>query len=121
MLTDKFEGQFEMAGTTGTSGNDTLIGGSGSDTLSGGAGNDFLNGGSGSDTLDGGTGADRLLGGSGSDTLIYRAWENVYNLTAYTSYDVYDGGTGAVKNGPTSPSPDVDRLHRDQWDRQWAQ
>ena len=100
-----------MAETIGTSGSDTLIGGSGSDTLSGGAGSDFLNGGSGSDTLDGGSGADRLLGGSGSDTLIYRAWENCYNLTSYASYDVYDGGTGAVKLGSTTTTPDIDRLN----------
>ena len=94
---------------TGTSGNDTLIGGSGADTLGGGAGSDFLNGGSGNDILDGGAGADNLLGGSGSDILIYRAWENSYNLNSYSVYDVYDGGTGAVKNGTTGP--DIDQLH----------
>jgi VCBS repeat-containing protein len=94
---------------TGTSSNDTLIGGSGNDALSGGAGSDFLNGGSGNDILDGGSGGDTLLGGSGSDILIYRAWENLYNQTSYATYDVYDGGTGAVKSG--SSTPDIDQLH----------
>ena len=94
---------------SGTSGSDTLIGGSGSDTLSGGAGSDYLNGGSGSDILDGGSGYDTLLGGSGSDILIYRAWENPYNQTSYATYDVYNGGTGAVANG--SGTPDIDQLH----------
>ena len=93
----------------GTTSNDTMIGGSGADTLSGGTGSDFLNGGSGSDILDGGEGADRLLGGSGSDTLIYRAWENLSGASSYTSYDVYNGGTGAVQRG--SALPDLDRLH----------
>ena len=95
--------------SSGTSGNDTLIGGSGSDTLSGGDGSDFLNGGSGSDILDGGSGADTLLGGSGSDILIYRAWENPYDQSSYAVYDLYDGGTGAVKLGTTGP--DIDQLH----------
>ena len=95
----------------GGSGSDTLIGGSGADTLNGGGGSDFLNGGSGSDILDGGSGADRLMGGSGSDTLIYRAWENSYNQLSYVSYDVYDGGTGAVQNGSKTATPDIDRLN----------
>src|SRR4029079_6006187 len=103
------------SGTTvsgGSSGSDNLIGGSGADTLSGGSGSDFLNGGSGSDTLDGGADADKLLGGSGSDTLIYRAWENrttAYLSDTFASYDIYDGGTGAVKLG-TGTTPDADTL-----------
>ncbi|NEY91981.1 cadherin domain-containing protein [Tabrizicola oligotrophica] len=115
-----------MALTTGSSGNDTLIGGSGEDVLAGGAGNDFLNGGSGSDalfggtgsdtllggsgadTLDGGSGADNLQGGSGADMLIFSAWENQYATTAttFTSYDVYDGGNGNVAKG----TAEIDRL-----------
>ena len=89
----------------------TLIGGAGSDTLTGSTSADFLNGGSGNDTLDGGAGADRLLGGSGTDTLIYRAWQNLWNSSTgiYGSYDQYDGGTGAVQKG--SSTPDVDTLY----------
>ena len=96
------------SGTTvlgGSSGSDTLIGGSGSDLLTGDSGSDFLNGGSGSDTLDGGADADKLLGGSGSDTLIYRAAQNKTTSVladTFTSYDVYDGGTGSVKLGSSS-------------------
>jgi large repetitive protein len=54
---------------SGTSGNDTLVGGSGDDKISGGAGNDLLIGGSGNDTLYGGTGNDILIGGLGNDVL----------------------------------------------------
>jgi VCBS repeat-containing protein len=106
---------------TGTDSSDKLIGGAGADSLYGGAGNDFLNGGSGSDVLDGGSGIDTVLGGSGSDLLIFRAWENqwkssdsVYNAsgyvgTSFTSYDSYDGGSGAVK-GQVVGTTDVDTL-----------
>src|SRR6476661_3693893 len=83
------------------------MGASGTGTVTGGNGNRI--GGSGNDTLDGGAGADNLQGGSGADILIYRAWENLYNQASYAAYDVYDGGTGAVKNGTTGP--DIDQLH----------
>jgi VCBS repeat-containing protein len=98
-----------MSATGSTDGDDTLIGGSGSDTLCGGDGDDFLNGGSGSDTLDGGSGSDILLGGSGADTLIYRAWENDFGSSSgiYSSYDIYDGGSGAVKKGTTGTDYDT--------------
>ncbi|MHB9363562.1 Ig-like domain-containing protein [Mesorhizobium sp. W067] len=101
-----------MATTTGTSGNDNLVGGSGDDVLLGGAGSDRLNGGSGADTLDGGSGFDTVLGGSGADTLIYRAWENQYKMgglvygtgttggqTTFSGYDIYDGGNGNAAKG----------------------
>ncbi len=114
-----------MATTTGTSGDDKLVGGSGSDTLTGGAGNDSINGGSGSDTLDGGSGIDSLQGGSGADTLIFRAYENQWALnyadaalrqywmynstlgtvvqtTGFTGYDDYNGGNGASLTGAAS-------------------
>ncbi|MBR1193451.1 S-layer family protein, partial [Bradyrhizobium sp. AUGA SZCCT0160] len=104
---------------TGTSGNDNYVGGSGNDTLSGGAGSDRLNGGSGSDTLDGGSGFDTVLGGSGADTLIYRAWENQYKVgsqilgvgttvgqTAFSGYDIYDGGNGNAARG----TAEIDKL-----------
>ncbi|MBR1270531.1 VCBS domain-containing protein, partial [Bradyrhizobium sp. AUGA SZCCT0222] len=104
---------------TGTSGNDNYVGGSGNDTLSGSAGSDRLNGGSGADTLDGGSGFDTVLGGSGADTLIYRAWENQYKIgsqvygvgttvgqTAFSGYDIYDGGNGNAAQG----TAEIDRL-----------
>ncbi|MBR1155264.1 VCBS domain-containing protein [Bradyrhizobium sp. JYMT SZCCT0428] len=104
---------------TGTSGSDNYVGGSGNDYLSGGAGSDRLNGGSGADTLDGGSGFDTVLGGSGADTLIYRAWENQYKIgsqvygvgttatqTAFSGYDIYDGGNGNAAQG----TAEIDRL-----------
>ena len=72
----------------GTTGSDNLSGGAGSDTLSGGAGSDRLDGGSGTDTLDGGSSSDTLNGGSGDDLLIYRLCENT------GAGDVYTGGSG---------------------------
>ncbi len=47
-----------MANFTGTSGNDTLVGGSNDDLLQGLGGNDFLDGGFGFDVIDGGAGND---------------------------------------------------------------
>src|SRR5262245_22462080 len=127
-----------MAGTSGASGdttlvgsasNDQLIGGSGNDTLSGGQGNDFLNGGSGSDTLDGGSGFDNLQGGSGADTLIFAAYENQYKLggtiydngvaltgaTTFTGYDSYDGGNGTVKGGTAETDTLQIKVSVQQW------
>src|SRR5688572_6799768 len=72
----------------GTTGSDNLSGGAGSDDLSGGAGSDFLNGGSGDDILNGGSGSDILNGGSGNDTLVYNLTENT------DAKDVYTGGSG---------------------------
>lgn len=48
--------------TTGTPGDDTLVGTSGADTIDGLAGNDVLHGNSGADTLNGGDGNDTLYG-----------------------------------------------------------
>jgi Ca2+-binding RTX toxin-like protein len=57
---------------TGTSYNDTLLGGAGNDLLDGGSGTgrDSLGGGSGDDTLLGSAGADTLAGGDGDDLLV---------------------------------------------------
>jgi len=52
---------------TGTSGNDTLIGGITDDTIVGGAGNDVIIGNTGNDTLTGGTGADVFKWNLGDD------------------------------------------------------
>ena len=56
--------------TTGTAGNDLLLGTSGIDTLSGGNGNDCILGGGGADTIDGGAGTDVCIGGPGLDVLL---------------------------------------------------
>ena len=52
---------------TGGLGNDTLIGGDGNDRLLGQTDDDQLSGGSGADYLDGGVGSDLLLGGDDAD------------------------------------------------------
>jgi VCBS repeat-containing protein len=86
-----------MAGTSGDSGNNLLVGTSGDDTgataLAGNGGNDILVGGNGNDTLDGGAGDDLLLGGNGNDRLI-----------GGPGNDILSGGAGADTfriNGPT--------------------
>ena len=74
--------------TTGTSGNDLIIGHSsdqtinggngddgiggdyGNDTINGGAGNDWINGGPNDDILNGNSGNDHISGGGGNDTFI---------------------------------------------------
>jgi VCBS repeat-containing protein len=73
-----------LAGTTGNSNANTLVGTSGSETLSGGAGNDILVGLGSDDSLLGGGDSDMLLGGAGNDT-----------LTGGTGNDVLSGGRGA--------------------------
>ena len=58
-----------MSTYTGTSGNDTLLGGTGNDIIDGLAGNDHLYGYEGNDSITGGVGDDHLWGGLGNDTL----------------------------------------------------
>jgi len=70
--------------TTGTGGDDILLGGATDETISGLGGNDHLNGGGGDDVLIGGDGNDllkgrfgddTLTGGAGADTLYYQIQE----------------------------------------------
>ncbi len=56
--------------TTGSSGNNYLVGNNANNSIDGGAGNDTILGEGGNDTLIGGTGADTIYGGTGND-LIY--------------------------------------------------
>lgn len=53
--------------TSGTNGNDLILGTAGGQTLSGGAGNDCIVGGAGNDTIRGQGGNDVLIGGPGND------------------------------------------------------
>lgn len=70
-----------MSYISGTSGNDTLVGGNndGDDYINGGEGNDLLVGGNGDDWLFGGKGNDILIGGAGSDQfeLLITSYKNV--------------------------------------------
>jgi Ca2+-binding RTX toxin-like protein len=76
----------------GGSGDDELNGGSGNDVLTGGAGNDHLLGGSGNDNLDGGTGDDELEGGSGNDVLTGGSGND--HLSGGSGNDTLNGGLG---------------------------
>lgn len=104
-----------MATTTGTSGNDSLIGSAamdeisglaGNDTLSGAAGNDVISGSAGNDVVEGGNGTDRIYGGTGNDYLAGNdltdpaAAAAAGNLSPAVSLedsaaDMLDGGAGA--------------------------
>ncbi len=68
-----------VEGSTGTSGNDLLLGSDNDDTLDGGGGNDCIVAGDGDDIIFGGSGNDILLGGSGSDTCTGDAGSDDYN------------------------------------------
>lgn len=75
---------------TGTSGNDTLVGGNDDDTLDGLDGQDSLVGGPGNDDLFSGFGSDTVLGGPGDDT-----------LRGGFGHDLLEGGEGNdVLGGP---------------------
>ena len=69
--------------TTGTDGDDVIIGTFGADTIDSGAGNDTICGHSGDDILIGGGGNDRIQGGSGND-----------DVRGGDGDDVIFGGTG---------------------------
>ncbi|WP_293970434.1 calcium-binding protein [Sphingomonas sp.] len=56
-----------VAGTLGTSGDDTIDGTTGNDVIYGLAGNDTINGLDGNDVINGGAGADLMTGGEGDD------------------------------------------------------
>jgi Ca2+-binding RTX toxin-like protein len=81
--------QIERFDLTGTSADDTLIGGVLGDVLTGSTGNDALRGAAGSDTLSGGDGDDVLESGTGIDA-----------LSGGTGKDVFRGGLAEL-NGDT--------------------
>ena len=72
-----------MTDYTGTTGNDSLIGGTGADLFAGDAGNDTLSGLAGNDVIYGDAGRDSLLGGADHDSLF-----------GGTEADTLDGGAG---------------------------
>ena len=57
-----------VIGSTGTNGNDLVLGSAGADTMNGGNGNDCILGGGGIDAIAGGGGTDVCIGGPGVDT-----------------------------------------------------
>lgn len=93
---------------TGSTFNDSLVGGNGDDTLYGDLGNDTLNGGNGNDILVGGLAADTLNGGANSDIFVYGDTidSNAGTLTTPSgSYDRIVGFTPGTDKIDTSYSP----------------
>jgi Ca2+-binding RTX toxin-like protein len=84
--------------TSGTEGDDSLVGGPGNDMLDGRGGNDTIEGLGGNDSLIGGTGNDQIHGGAGWDTL--RGGDGDDHLNGDTLWedahgnDSIDGGDG---------------------------
>ena len=78
--------------TSGTEGDDELIGGSGDDSINGQGGQDELIGGGGDDTLRGGDGDDIVDGGTGNDEL--RGGDQNDLVQGFDGDDVLYGGDG---------------------------
>ncbi|WP_293112843.1 SdrD B-like domain-containing protein [Moorena sp. SIO4G3] len=66
---DKLIGTRRNDHISGGDGNDIIVGRGGNDTLSGDGGKDVIKGGAGKDVLDGGSGRDIIMGGGGNDTI----------------------------------------------------
>lgn len=81
-----------VSGTTGTDGDDVIIGRSGNDTLRGLGGNDAICGGEGNDTIVAGAGDDRLSGGDGDDRL--EGGQGADELWGDDGDDRLEGGEG---------------------------
>ncbi|WP_181259230.1 calcium-binding protein [Pseudoduganella armeniaca] len=79
--------------TSGTDGNDNIVGvNGGPNRINGGLGNDTIAGGDGKDTLEGGDGNDSLVGNAGNDILLGGAGTD--NLNGSAGDDVLEGGLG---------------------------
>ena len=78
--------------TTGTSANETYMGGLGNDNISGAGGDDILDGGAGSDIINGGQGNDQILGGTGNDSL--RGGQGIDNISGGAGEDTLFGDAG---------------------------
>jgi Ca2+-binding RTX toxin-like protein len=88
--------------TTGTPGDDVILGTAGIDRISGGGGNDIILGGGGADDLSGGDGNDTLCGGAGADRLAGNAGNDA--LFGEADNDLLTGGAGddGLFGGPGS-------------------
>lgn len=84
---------------SGLAGSDSLFGGDGNDALYGGTENDYLDGGAGNDTLAGGSGADTLYGGTGMDFLDYSASSAGVSVNLNTGIALYGDAQGDVLAG----------------------
>lgn len=85
-----------MATITGSSGNDSLVGGLEDDSISGLAGNDTLIGSGGNDTLDGGAGNDSITGDAGNDTILLQDGFGNDTVAGSTGNDVIDASALTV-------------------------
>lgn len=94
---------------TGTSSDDTFVGGGGADSLSGGEGNDVLNGQGGDDVITGGSGDDILNGQGGNDQLNGGEGNDTYVLNAGDGFDFISdkSGNNVVSFGPGISAGDV--------------
>lgn len=91
------------AGVSGTSHNDTIIGGAGRDTINGGLGDDSLVGNGGNDTITAGLGADTVWAGLGSDTIDVTAGAAeavaAQDVLVFRLTDLADTDANVIQNG----------------------
>ncbi len=78
--------------TTGTNGDDLILGTPYPDRIGGGGGNDNIDARGGDDLIDGGPGDDHIVGGAGNDTIIGGMGHDV--IFAGAGRDVVSGGPG---------------------------
>ncbi|MBB2820021.1 UNVERIFIED_ORG: Ca2+-binding RTX toxin-like protein [Rhizobium esperanzae] len=81
-----------FADSTGTIGNDVLIGGALADVIFGYGGDDQIRAGAGDDRIVGGSGADKILGQDGADTIAAGAGDDI--VYGGDGNDTIDGGAG---------------------------
>ncbi len=81
-----------QGGTTGTNGDDLILGTPFPDRIDGGVGNDTIDARGGDDLIDGGPGDDHIVGGAGNDTIIGGTGHDV--IFAGAGRDVVSGGPG---------------------------
>lgn len=120
---------FVQRGWTGTSADDTYVGGFYPDNINGGAGNDTLSGGPGGDQIQGGDGSDVIHGNEGNDVLYDGKGDDVVHgdegndhihVTAWDENDQFLGGIGddtyyylsqlSTPSVPGASSGEVDEL-----------
>lgn len=81
-----------QGGTTGTNGDDLILGTPFPDRIDGGSGNDNIDARGGDDLIDGGPGDDHIIGGAGNDTIVGGLGHDV--IFAGAGRDVVSGGAG---------------------------
>lgn len=87
----------------GGGGNNSIVGQGGNDVLYGGSGNDTITAGDGNDYISGGSGSDLLYGGAGNDTIVAGAGDTVDGGSGTNVLDLSGSGAYEVVYDPANP------------------